>query len=520
MTGPSPVAPGSAPLVPRVRAVCDLSLPEVREYAGRHEYDGEVQDLSPDGVRRGLAALAGPGDAPLDDLHDEAHLAAFEALARARYVACELHRWNPLPHVTNLELSSYDRAYAPPDVRVAARRRHLARWPEAVEAAVDALDRVPRAVASALLPTARGLAGDVQPGEPGGDAALVALDRLVTHLQVAAETGTRELPLGVSGLATLMGSGEAAVVDLTRLAERAERERDRMRDLLREACERLDPGASVEQVVTRLRAQHPEAQGLVDRARSHVADVVSFSAQRGLVPYDDVECLVGATPPSRAWAMATVSAAAPNEPDAPSWYYVSEPDARATRADQLAHLSFFNDAVLPAITAHEVSPGHVTHMRALRRVASPVRRVLISWTFFEGWAHYAEELLVEHGFRGGDPHYAAGVALGALLRVTRLAAAIGLHSGALTAEAAARRFVSDACLAPATAAGEVRRGLFDPTYGNYTWGKLAVRDAREATRASWGAAYSDGAFHAALLSLGSPPLGLLSAVCRAPAPAR
>ena len=40
-------------LAPRLRAVCDLDIAEVREYSGRHEYDGVIQDLSPDGVRTG-----------------------------------------------------------------------------------------------------------------------------------------------------------------------------------------------------------------------------------------------------------------------------------------------------------------------------------------------------------------------------------------------------------------------------------------------------------------------------------
>src|SRR4051794_31952808 len=31
-------------LTPRLRAICDLSISSVREYAGRHEYDGRVQD--------------------------------------------------------------------------------------------------------------------------------------------------------------------------------------------------------------------------------------------------------------------------------------------------------------------------------------------------------------------------------------------------------------------------------------------------------------------------------------------
>src|ERR671912_636270 len=62
----------------RLRALCDLNFAEAREYAGRHEYDGRVQDLSPDGVRRALAALGGDRR---DDPYDEALTAAKEAEA-------------------------------------------------------------------------------------------------------------------------------------------------------------------------------------------------------------------------------------------------------------------------------------------------------------------------------------------------------------------------------------------------------------------------------------------------------
>ena len=102
-------------LFPRLRAVCDLDVAEVREGAGRHEYDGVVQDLSPDGVRAGLAALVQAAEAadPLDDAHDEAHLAAFEDHARISLGELELHRRNPLFHLFGLDLACYDREYAP-----------------------------------------------------------------------------------------------------------------------------------------------------------------------------------------------------------------------------------------------------------------------------------------------------------------------------------------------------------------------------------------------------------------------
>jgi hypothetical protein len=64
----------------RVRAVCDLDVAEMREYSGRHEYDGKPQDLSAAGVRAGLARLAqarATGE-QVADAHDEAQLAAAE----------------------------------------------------------------------------------------------------------------------------------------------------------------------------------------------------------------------------------------------------------------------------------------------------------------------------------------------------------------------------------------------------------------------------------------------------------
>src|ERR1044071_1026466 len=122
----------------RLRAVCDLMMPTVREMAGLHEYDGRVQDLSPDGIRRALTAVdtARRNTPRLPDPHDEAHLSVFEDALRVQYGELEMHRRDPYPHLSNLELACYDREYAPRKERAAARRRHLAQWPDAVDAAL------------------------------------------------------------------------------------------------------------------------------------------------------------------------------------------------------------------------------------------------------------------------------------------------------------------------------------------------------------------------------------------------
>jgi Bacterial protein of unknown function (DUF885) len=497
----------------RLRAVCDLDVAGVREYSGRHEYDGRIQDLSRAGVSAGLAALAAasaPG-ARLDDPHDEAHLATFEQAARVALGELALHRRNPLLHLFGLDLSCYDRDYAPEAERDRARQAHLAAWPEAIGNAIDALDMLSAPVATALAEGIKGLAAGIPASadEKTRSAALAAHARLVAHVDHAAAAGDPDASLGTARLSALMSSSESMPVDLGRLAEQADAERDRLMARLTESCARVDLAWPPLEVARELVRDHPDADGVIAAAEHWTQLAIAFTTGRDLVPYNDGVCLVGLAPESRRWAMAMMSPAAPGEPEGPSWYHITPPDPSWPEAEAEQWLEVFSATALPAITVHEVAPGHFSHGRALRRAATPVRRILHSTAFVEGWAHYAEELCVEERFCADDPRFAIGVWLEALIRVTRLACAIGVHSAGMTVAEAARRFEADTHLAGQAALSEARRATFDPTYGRYTWGKLEIMALREQARKEWGAGFSLRRFHTAMMALGSPPLGLL-----------
>jgi len=491
----------------RLRALANLSVAEVREYGGRHEYDGEIQDLSPGGVARGLAAL-GRGR-PDPDPYDEAVLRAFEESTRVVFGELEFHRSNPLYHVGNLDVAGYDREYAPAGERMYARRQHLAKWPEAVDAAIEALDRVARPVAESTLVAVRGLAGGLNADDELESRALDALDRLIAVVERAAAAGDPDASLGAAALARYLGAAESTEVDIDALSRIADTERDRLRNMLDEACRRISPDRSTAETVVELLRDHPDADGVLAEARQVTEEVITWTRKHDLVPYHDGECRVGSAPESRRWAMAMMSWAAPGEPEGPSWYHVTPPDKSWPTHEQEEWLATFSRTTLPAITVHEVAPGHFSHGRALRHATTEVRQLLVSGSFAEGWAHYVEEVAVEEGFRADDPRYAAGVAIEALVRVTRLACSIGLHTGAMSVDDAAARFTADAFLQGPAALSEARRGTFDPGYGRYTWGKLAIRDLRDKARTAWGPEFSLPRFHRAMLELGSPPLGLL-----------
>ena len=506
-------------LFPRLRSVCDLDVAEMREYSGRHEYDGMIQDLSAGGVRAGLARMAeasasGP---PLDDPHDEGHLAAAERAARVWLGDLEMHRRNPLVHLAGLDLACYDRDYAPQRERDEARARHLAAWPEAITAAVETLDQLSAPVAAALVDGIRGLPAGIPAGTDDRvrKAALTAHARRVAHLDRAAAGGDPDAALGSAALTALMNSAEATQADLGRLAERADAERDRLTARLAESCAQVDQGRPPLELARELVRDHPDADGVIAAARDWTQRAIAFTRDRDLVPYQDGECRVGLAPESRRWAMAMMSPAAPGEPDAPSWYHITPPEKSWPAHEIEEWLEVFSATTLPGITAHEVAPGHFSHGRAIRRAPTEVRRILNSDSFVEGWAHYAEELCVEEGFCADDPRFAIGVWLEALVRVTRLACAIGVHTAGMTVAEGTRRFEADTHLAGAAAASEARRATFDPTYGRYTWGKLEIMDLREQARKEWGAGFSLRRFHSAMMELGSPPLGLLgTAVAR------
>src|SRR4029077_14734117 len=189
----------------------------------------------------------------------EAHLTAVENLQRVTFAELELHRRNPILHLAELELATYDRDYAPAAERAAACAEHLAAWPRAVDAAIESLDLVSAPVAEALLAAARGLAAGISAGPDAAgvqdtenlvghadqavrEAALAAHARVVAHLERAAADGDPDPALGGPALSALMSSAEAFPVDLGRLAEQPDAERNRLHSMLAEACTRLNPG--------------------------------------------------------------------------------------------------------------------------------------------------------------------------------------------------------------------------------------------------------------------------------------
>src|SRR5262249_51698081 len=154
-------------------------------------------------------------------------------------------------------------------------------------------------------------------------------------------------------------------------------------------------------------------------------------------------------------------------------------------------------------SVHEVWPGHFLQFLHANRSSWRFGQVFVGYGFAEGWAHYAEGLMVEEGLAKDAPELHVGQLLNALLRNVRFLCAIGLHIKDMTVGECETMFKDKAYQDPGNARQQAARGTYDPAYLNYTMGKLMILKLR----ADWEAENPGRPlqeFHDKFLSYGGP----------------
>lgn len=291
-----------------------------------------------------------------------------------------------------------------------------------------------------------------------------------------------------------------------------------------DAARVIDPGKPAQEVFKEIQKDHPTADGLLPDTRKNLEAIREFVIKHHIVTIpSDVRVKVEETPPPfRRTSFASMDAPGVFETKATeAYYYVTptEPDWPQKQKDEW--LTAFNYYTTDVVTIHEAYPGHYVQFLALKDSrASRLEKILSSYAYVEGWAHYTEQMLLEQGFGAAGPgasreeqlraaKYRLAQSDEALLRVCRLCCSIKMHTQGMSV-AEATKFFTDNCYYEAKPAhDEAVRGTFDPGYLNYTLGKLMILKLRADWQAQEGPRYSLQRFHDELLRYGQPPLPLL-----------
>jgi uncharacterized protein (DUF885 family) len=172
-----------------------------------------------------------------------------------------------------------------------------------------------------------------------------------------------------------------------------------------------------------------------------------------------------------------------------------------------SYLREYNTRSIYELTIHEAMPGHYLQLMHANRYESPLRAVLASGTFIEGWAVYGERLMAEQGFLDGDPLMHLIQLKWSLRSIGNAILDQAVHVDGSSREDALRLMTHDTFQEEREAAAKwVRAQLTSaqlPTYFVGVQEHLALRDE---ARRKWSKSFALKRYHDAVLSFGSPPV--------------
>ncbi|MBF9237586.1 DUF885 domain-containing protein [Hymenobacter sp. BT683] len=162
-----------------------------------------------------------------------------------------------------------------------------------------------------------------------------------------------------------------------------------------------DTLALITAVVNQLTLKHAPRDGFVDAVKRQIPTLVAFVNDKKLLTQDPSKPLVVRETPlymRGSGAGASVSAPGPYDKGANTYYNVEPIPAEWTPAQAESYLREYNDYTLQILNIHEAIPGHYTQLVYANRSPSLVKSIFGNGAMVEGWAVYAERMMLENGY--------------------------------------------------------------------------------------------------------------------------
>ncbi|MFD1872315.1 DUF885 domain-containing protein [Hymenobacter bucti] len=157
----------------------------------------------------------------------------------------------------------------------------------------------------------------------------------------------------------------------------------------------------IRQVIDKLTQKHAPREGFVAAVKSQIPTLTKFVNDHQLLTQDPSKPLVVRETPlymRGSGAGASVSAPGPYDLKANTYYNVEPLPATWTPAQAESYLREYNDYILQILNIHEAIPGHYTQLVYANRSPSRVKSIFGNGAMIEGWAVYAEQMMLEAGY--------------------------------------------------------------------------------------------------------------------------
>jgi uncharacterized protein (DUF885 family) len=539
----------------------DLS-PVAATSIGDHRFDERLDEVD-QAAREQNAKLYRRYRAALDDIE-------WDDLSRANKIDAELLRneidsslwsqevlqewaWNPLVYVDLAGSALYGllaRDFAPIEERLQDATSRLEQFPRFLRQAREALEpaRVPKIHAETAVQQNRGIGSiiDTMLLPHLGELAEADATRLEAAIATAREAleehqewlETELMPQAAGDFrigARLFDTKLAYTLNspLTRreIRSRAESEYVKVRSEMFEISRKIyadlhpyatfpdEPEEAFKQVIIRAALQQayrhvaaPDA--IVETATRDLEQATAFVRARDLVtvPDDPIDIIV-MPEYQRGVSVAYLDPPGPLDKGQKSFYAVAPLPADWTSEQIDSFLREYNLYSIQNLTLHEAMPGHYLQLALSNRYPSPLRAILWSGPFVEGWGVYAERIMIDAGYLDGDPLMRLINLKWYLRTVTNAIIDQAIHVDGMSRDEAMRLMIEGAFQEEREAAGKwVRAQLTSTQLSTYFVGYQEHADLRKAAERLWQEDFGLRRYHDEVLSYGSPPVRYVRAL--------
>ena len=529
---------------------------------GDHSADGELDEVDAAARDEGLTLLR-EYQAAIEALD-------FGELSRANQVDADLllHNiessiwstevlqewaWNPLYYVNYSGGAIYSllsRDYAPIEQRLMAAASRLEQIPRFLEQARNQLEpaRVPQVHAETAIAQNPGLGSiidlmivpemEVLSGEQQArlNAAIeTARDAIAEHQTWLEEellpNAKGEFRIGAELYDRKLAFALNSPLSRKEIRARAEQEYENVRNQMYEVAKTIyakkhpmtsfpdQPDEAYKQVIIRAGLEEayqalPPRDGIVDVAKQQLQEAIDFVIEHDIVemPEEPVEIIV--MPEfQRGVALAYLDPPGPLDRDQPAFYAVAPLPEDWTEEQVESFLREYNLYSIQDLTIHEAVPGHYLQLALSNRYPSILRSVLWSGPFVEGWAVYAERVMIEAGYQDNDPLQELITLKWYLRAITNAIIDSAIHVDGMTREEAMKLMIEGGFQEEREAAGKwVRAQLTSAQLSTYFVGYQEHVEMRRAVEEAWGGDFTYRRYHDKALSFGSPPVKYVRAL--------
>lgn len=263
----------------------------------------------------------------------------------------------------------------------------------------------------------------------------------------------------------------------------------------------------IKQVIDKISLKHTTPEKFQSEIEKQIPELIAYVKAKDLLYIDPSKPLVVRKEPAymAGVAGASISAPGPYDKNANTYYNVGSM-AGWTAENSESYLREYNDYILQILNIHEAIPGHYTQLVYSNQSPSIIKSILGNGAMVEGWAVYAELMMLESGYKNSDEMWLMYYKWN--LRTTcNTILDYSVHTKNMSKEAAIDLLTKEAFQQQAEADGKWKRvTLSQVQLCSYFTGYTEIYNLREELKKQQGDQFKLKEFHEKFLSFGSAPV--------------